>query len=135
MSDAWGGSWGTAWGISWSAGAPTPEPDVILLGGKAYSAYPDRKRRDIAKEILEDREQIAQKERDETDLKRALEVEGLKSRQVKKLEKELKLIQAETLRLQQHIQNLVAIKERMELENEETLFILSMSLPFTKLKI
>lgn len=110
----------------------------VLLGGGA-SPYHHHKRRDYVSEVfkeIQDKQDALDKSAKDIADKRALDAEkNLTTRQAKRLEKQLMQMERETLLLQTELQNLVAMKERMDRDNEDALLVLAMSMPFGMLKL
>ena len=134
------GSFGSA-GLVLTLGlgsAEAVEETIELLGGGA-SPYKQYKSRDHAAEVLkdiQDKQDALDKAAKDLADKRALDAaKNITARQAKRLEKQLMQMEREMLLLQNELQALVAMKERIDRDNEDTMLVLAMCSPFGQLKL
>jgi septal ring factor EnvC (AmiA/AmiB activator) len=129
----WGARWGSRWGDRWGSVGETPVAAVVLLGGKASFPYElpyDKLKREKEKKRLEEvKEAIESAERERAEIEAKLQAETtVKASQVKKLEKQFKLLQIELQQLYTTLQNLEALRKQRD--EDDAIVALLMSNPF-----
>lgn len=120
-------------------GDVVPDDGIELLGGGLRgSPYRHYKKRDIVQEVVDEIESISRKKETLADTEKALELarqDGIKAKKLARLERDVSLLREQVSRQQIELQALVAMKERMDMLEQEDLLILAMSLPFSQLKL